>query len=89
MWYLTFLQLYLLYHYIFLYGVLEVPFYFHIGCRLAIAHYKIYVGQKRSKMKIPGSPVQLNGEQLLAEGREELKEAREYLAANNTPIKIK
>jgi hypothetical protein len=40
-------------------------------------------------MKIPGSPVQLNGEQLLAEGREELKEAREYLAANNTPIKIK
>lgn len=57
--------------------------------RLAIAHYKVYVGQKRSKMKIPGSPVQLNGEQLLAEGREELKEAREYLAANNTPIKIK
>lgn len=57
--------------------------------RLAIAHFKVYVGEKRSKMKIPGSPVQLNGETLLQEGREELKEAREYLAANNTPIKIK
>lgn len=57
--------------------------------RLAIAHFKIYVGRKRSKMKIPGSPVQLDGEQLLAEGNEELKELREFLTQNNTPLKIK
>lgn len=57
--------------------------------RLAIAHLKIYVGQKRSKMTIPGSPVQLNGESLLTEGREELKEIREYLSNNNTPLKIR
>lgn len=57
--------------------------------RLAIAHLKIYVGQKRSKMKIPGSPVQLNGDAILAEGREELKEIREFLAQNNTPLLIR
>ena len=57
--------------------------------RLAIAHYKVFVGQKRSKMKIQNSPVQLNGEELLQEGLNELKEIREYLAQNNTPIKIK
>lgn len=53
--------------------------------RLAIAHFKIYVGEKRSKVKIPGSPVQLNGTELLTEGREELQEIREYLGKNNTP----
>ena len=57
--------------------------------RLAVAHFKVYVGEKRSKMKIPGSPVQLNGDAILAEGREELKEIREYLAANNTPVSIR
>ena len=57
--------------------------------RLAIAHFKVFVGQKRSKMKIQNSPVQLNGEELLQEGLNELKEIREYLAQNNTPIKIK
>lgn len=57
--------------------------------RLAIAHLKIYVGEKRSKMKLPGSPVQLNGDTLLAEGREELKEIRDYLSENNTPLKIR
>ena len=53
--------------------------------RLAIAHFKIYVGEKRSKVKIPGSPVQLNGTELLNEGREELQEKRDYLGKNNTP----
>lgn len=57
--------------------------------RLAIAHLKIYVGQKRSKMKIPGSPVQLNGDAILEEGRTELNEIREFLAQNNTPLKIR
>lgn len=57
--------------------------------RLAIAHLKVYVGQKRSKVKITGSPVQLNGEELLSEGLTELKEIREYLAQNNTPLKIR
>lgn len=57
--------------------------------RLAIAHFKIYVGEKRSKMRIPNSPVQLNGDALLSEGREELKEIREYLVQNNTPLKIR
>lgn len=57
--------------------------------RLAIAHFKIYVGEKRSKMKIPGSPVQLNGDALLAEGREELTECRNFFFENNTPIGIR
>lgn len=57
--------------------------------RLAIAHLKIYVGQKRSKMKIPGSPVQLNGDTILAEGLKELEEARAHLVDNNNPIKIR
>lgn len=57
--------------------------------RLAIAHLKIYVGQKRSKMKLPGSPVQLNGDTLLEEGRNELAEIRTYFSENNTPITIK
>lgn len=57
--------------------------------RLAVAHLKVYVGQKRSKMKIPGSPVQLNGDAILAEGLAELKEIREFLPANNTPLSIK
>lgn len=57
--------------------------------RLAIAHFKIYVGQKRSKMKIPNSPVQLNGDTLLAEGREELANIRQYLSDNNNPVKIR
>lgn len=57
--------------------------------RLAIAHFKIYVGEKRSKMKIPNSPVQLNGEAILAEGREELSEIRQYLSDNNNTVKIR
>lgn len=57
--------------------------------RLAIAHLKVYVGEKRSKMRIPNSPVQLNGDALLSEGRDELKEIREYLSQNNTPLKIR
>lgn len=57
--------------------------------RLAIAHLKCYVGEKRSKMKIPGSPVQLNGDAILEEGREELKAIRDFLAENNTPLKIR
>lgn len=57
--------------------------------RLAIAHLKIYVGQKRSKMKIPNSPVQLNGDAILQEGLTELKEIREFMAQNNTPLLIK
>lgn len=57
--------------------------------RLAIAHFKIFVGEKRSKMKIPNSPVQLNGEALLAEGREELTAIRQYLSENNNTVKIR
>lgn len=57
--------------------------------RLAIAHLKVYVGQKRSKMTLPGSPVQLNGATILEEGLNELREAREYFSNNNTPITIK
>lgn len=57
--------------------------------RLAIAHFKIYVGEKRSKMKIPNSPVQLNGDALLAEGREELTAIRQYLSDNNNTVKIR
>lgn len=57
--------------------------------RLAIAHLKVYVGQKRSKMTIPGSPVQLNGNTILEEGLSELKEMREYWSQNNTPITIR
>lgn len=57
--------------------------------RLAIAHFKIYVGEKRSKMKIPNSPVQLNGEAILAEGREELSEIRQYLSDNNNTVQIR
>lgn len=57
--------------------------------KLAIAHFKIYVGQKRSKMKLPNSPVQLNGDDLLAQGREELQACRDFFQQNNTPIKIR
>jgi len=53
--------------------------------QLAVAYTKIYVGTKRRKVRLPNSPAQLDGEQLLAEGREELKEIREFLQANNTP----
>lgn len=53
--------------------------------KLAVAYMKIYVGSKRRKVKLPNSPVQLDGEQLLAEGLEELKAEREYLVQNNTP----
>lgn len=53
--------------------------------KLAVAYMKIYVGGKRRKVKLPGSPVQLDGEALLSEGLEELKETREYLSHNNTP----
>jgi hypothetical protein len=56
--------------------------------KLAIANLKIYVGQKRSKMTIPG-PVQLNGDKILNEGLTELKEAEDFLAANDTPMKIR
>lgn len=57
--------------------------------RLAIAHFKIYIGEKRSKMKITNSPVQINGEAILAEGREELKECRDFFIENNTPLTIR
>lgn len=57
--------------------------------KLATANLKIYVGQKRSKMSIPNSPVQLNGAAILTEGLTELKEIEDFLAENNTPIKIK
>lgn len=53
--------------------------------KLAVAYMKIHVGSKRRKVKLPGSPVQLDGETLLSEGLEELKSTREYLVANNTP----
>lgn len=53
--------------------------------KLAVAFMKIYVGSKRRKVKIPNSPVQLDGEQLLSEGRDELQAEREYLQKNNTP----
>jgi len=56
---------------------------------LAIAKLKIYVGQKRSKYSIPGSPVQLNGNELLEQGLAEQKEIMDYLNANNTPLKIR
>jgi hypothetical protein len=55
----------------------------------AVAHLKVYVGQKRSKMTIPGSPVQLNGSAILNEGLTELKELREFMVTHNNPIKIK
>ena len=57
--------------------------------QLAVAHLKVYVGQKRSKMTIPGSPVQLNGSEILNEGLTELKELREFMVTHNNPIKIK
>lgn len=53
--------------------------------KLAVAYMKIYVGSKRRKVKLPNSPVQLDGEQLLSEGLEELRTEREYLVQNNTP----
>lgn len=56
---------------------------------LAIAKMKIFVGRKRSKYSIPGSPVQLDGKELLQEGLTEQKEIKDFLAANNTPLKIR
>ena len=53
--------------------------------KLAVAFLKIHVGSKRRKVRLPNSPAQLDGEQLLAEGLEELKEVRAYLVQNNTP----
>lgn len=53
--------------------------------KLAVAYMKIHVGSKRRKMKLPNSPVQLDGEALLSEGLDGLKETRSYLVQNNTP----
>lgn len=53
--------------------------------KLAVAYMKIHVGSKRRKVKLPNSPAQLDGDALLSEGLEELKEVREYLSKNNTP----
>lgn len=53
--------------------------------KLAVAYMKIYVGGKRRKVKLPNSPVQLDGDQLVSEGLEELREVREYLVQNNNP----
>lgn len=68
---------------------IKTDFWQDILRKLAIAHLKVYVGQKRSKMTIPGSPVQLNGTAILQEGLTELKELREYMVTNNNPLKIK
>lgn len=53
--------------------------------RLAVAYMKIHVGSKRRKVKLPNSPAQLDGDQLVSEGLEELKDVREEMVKNNTP----
>jgi hypothetical protein len=53
--------------------------------KLAVAYMKIHVGSKRRKVRLPNSPAQLDGEALLSEGLEELREVRSYLVQNNTP----
>ena len=47
--------------------------------RLTLAHMKVSLGRTRSKYKVEGSNVSLDGEILLDEGNQELKEIREEL----------
>lgn len=47
--------------------------------RLTLAHMKVSLGRSRSKYKVEGSNVSLDGEILLDEGNEELKTLREEL----------
>lgn len=52
--------------------------------KLSVAHTKIILGRIRSKYKQSNALWSLDGDQLLAEGTEELKALRESLEANST-----
>ena len=58
------------------------PYWTDILLRLAIATTKVILGRIRSKYKLSGQ-VELDGETLLAEGNDELKELRERLRIND------
>ena len=47
--------------------------------RLATAHGRIIIGQLRVKYSVPNSPMSVNGESMLDQGKEELQEIREEL----------
>lgn len=56
--------------------------------RLALANMKISLGRSRSKYRIEGSNVTLDGETLLQEGNAEIEAIREELGQNQTKLVI-
>lgn len=47
--------------------------------RLSIAHSRIVIGEIRVKYSVPNSPMQVNGQEILSQGREELTQIMEEL----------
>lgn len=56
--------------------------------RLGLANMKISLGRSRSKYRIEGSNVQMDGETLLQEGNAEVEAIRAELGANQTKLVI-
>ena len=54
--------------------------------RLAVAHGKIVIGEIRTKYSVPNSPMQVNGNELLTAGREELTTTLEELKAMRSAV---
>lgn len=54
--------------------------------RLAVAHGKIVIGEIRTKYSVPNSPMQVNGTETLAAGREELTATLEELKAMRSAV---
>lgn len=56
--------------------------------RMATANFKVALGRTRSKYKIAGSNVELDGETLLNEGNEELRTMREELGTKRSKLVV-
>ena len=56
--------------------------------RMSLANMKVALGRTRSKYKIEGSNVSLDGDQLLTEGNQELADIRAELKSNRRNMVI-
>lgn len=54
--------------------------------RLATAHGRIVIGEIRVKYSVPNSPMQVNGLEMLSQGREELSQVLEELRAMRSAV---
>ena len=62
---------------------IQDPFWVNWMMRLGLAYVKEGLGRARSKYKMTSAPYELDGEELLSEARDELREIREFLESNN------